>query len=46
MPESLIHSLNSKLNELQLNNTALAVRSSGTLEDMPGVLLRGNMILY
>lgn len=41
MPESLIHSLSSRLNELQLNNTALAVRSSGTLEDMPGAAFAG-----
>ncbi|NHW59422.1 phosphoenolpyruvate synthase, partial [Escherichia coli] len=41
MPESLVHSLSSRLNELQLNNTALAVRSSGTLEDMPGAAFAG-----
>ncbi|MCT8261869.1 PEP/pyruvate-binding domain-containing protein [Proteus terrae] len=41
MPESLIHSLSSRLKELQLNNTALAVRSSGTLEDMPGAAFAG-----
>ena len=41
LPENLTYALGLMLDELDLNNTPLAVRSSGTLEDMPGAAFAG-----
>ncbi|WP_193015290.1 MULTISPECIES: PEP/pyruvate-binding domain-containing protein [Gammaproteobacteria] len=41
IPDNLTHSLNLRLDELQLTDIPLAVRSSGTLEDMPGAAFAG-----
>lgn len=41
LPTSLTSSLKQRLDELQFNQVSLAVRSSGTLEDMPGAAFAG-----
>ena len=41
LPKNLINALNLMLDELDLTTTPLAVRSSGTLEDMPGAAFAG-----
>ncbi|MEQ4921992.1 PEP/pyruvate-binding domain-containing protein [Proteus hauseri] len=41
LPKKLIDSLSLMLDKLDLNSTPLAVRSSGTLEDMPGAAFAG-----